>query len=172
MFQKSLQQKISETQVSNYKWSIKNWNSLKANYSKAPFFKLYSPFFEECYYSIKTPSLSEINLSFLEVTCKLLNIKAKITNSIDYDLKGDPTEKLVSVCKQSGANYYISGPAAKNYLRLDLFEEENIKIEWMNYENYPEYPQLYPPFEHRVSILDLLFNAGPSSRDFMKSPKL
>lgn len=172
VYQKSLQQKISETQICNHKWGIKNWNSLRANYSKAPYFKLYSSVFEECYRSIKTPFLSEINVSFLEATCKLLGIETKITNSIDYDLKGDPTEKLIGVCKQSHANYYISGPAAKNYLRLDLFAEENIKIEWMNYEDYPEYPQLYPPFEHRVSILDLLFNVGPSSRDFMKSTKL
>ncbi|MDR1621092.1 MAG: WbqC family protein [Synergistaceae bacterium] len=29
----------------------------------------------------------------------------------------------------------------------------------MRYE-YPEYPQLYPPFEHGVSIVDTLFNIG------------
>ena len=28
----------------------------------------------------------------------------------------------------------------------------------MNYENYEEYNQLYQPFDHGVSILDLLFN--------------
>ena len=46
---------------------------------------------------------------------------------------------------------------------------EQITIEWMNYDGYPEYPQLYPPFEHGVSIVDLLFNVGPDSRCFMKS---
>ena len=29
----------------------------------------------------------------------------------------------------------------------------------MTYE-YPEYRQLYRPFEHGVSVLDLLFNTG------------
>src|SRR5258705_3700225 len=39
VFQKNLNQKISETKVSNHKWNTKNWNKLKANYSQAPFFK-------------------------------------------------------------------------------------------------------------------------------------
>ncbi len=33
----------------------------------------------------------------------------------------------------------------------------------MTYDGYPEYPQLYPPFEHRVSVLDLLFNVGEAA---------
>jgi len=33
--------------------------------------------------------------------------------------------------------------------------------------SYPEYPQLYPPFEHGVSVLDLLFNAGPDARSYI-----
>jgi hypothetical protein len=170
VYQKSLHQKISETQVSNYKWGIKNWNSLKGNYTKAPYFKLYSPFFESFYHTVKTPLLTEINSSLIRAISGLLNIKTKIANSTDYELKGDPTEKLVSICKQSHATYYLSGPAARNYLREDLFKGEGIEIEWMDYEGYPEYAQLYPPFEHQVSIVDLLFNVGPDSRNYMKSP--
>jgi hypothetical protein len=39
----------------------------------------------------------------------------------------------------------------------------------MDYSGYPEYEQLYPPFEHAVSIVDLIFNVGPGARDFMRS---
>jgi hypothetical protein len=37
----------------------------------------------------------------------------------------------------------------------------------MNYENYKEYEQLYPPFEHGVTILDLILNADVTK--FMKN---
>jgi len=171
VYQRSLHQKISETQVSNYKWGIKNWNSLKANYGRALYFKLYSSLFEEFYSTIKTPLLSEINIALIKTICDLIGIKTMITNSVDYDLTGNPSEKLVSLCKQSGASYYLTGTAAKNYLREDLFNEEGIKIGWMDYEGYPEYPQLYPPFEHQVSIMDLLFNVGPTSLEYMKCNK-
>src|SRR5882672_4584783 len=156
VYQKSLMQKISETQISNYKWATKNWNSLKANYSKAPYFKFYSPYFEDFYRTVETPFLAQINISLIKITCDILAIKTKISSSAEYNLIGDPTEKLVSLCKQSQASSYLSGPAAKNYLREDLFKQECIEIEWMDYRGYPEYPQLYPPFEHHVSIVDLL----------------
>lgn len=168
VYQKNLKQKISETQVSNYKWGVKNWNSLKANYSRATFFRDYSLILENFYSTFKSPFLSEINVALLRLICDQLNIKTAITNSIDFTLKGDPTERLVGLCKQKGATHYLTGPNAKNYLREDLFKEEGIDLEWMDYTGYTEYPQLYPPFDHGVSIVDLLFNAGPSSPDFMK----
>ncbi len=39
----------------------------------------------------------------------------------------------------------------------------------MDYSRYPEYAQLFPPFEHAVSIIDLIFNEGPNAPEFMKS---
>ena len=46
---------------------------------------------------------------------------------------------------------------------------KGINIEWLNYNGYKEYDQLYPPFVHSVSIIDLIFNCGPNSKQFMKS---
>ncbi len=34
-----------------------------------------------------------------------------------------------------------------------------------------EYEQLNPPFEHGVTILDLIFNEGDRAKEFMKSFK-
>lgn len=168
VYQKSLHQKISETQISNLKWGPKNWNSLKTNYSKAAHFKNYSQVLEEFYMTFNKPWLSEINVTLLKLICSFLDIRTPITNSTDYILEGDPTEKLVSLCKQTGSSYYLSGLAAKNYLREDLFEQEGIKIEWMDYSGYSDYPQLYPPFEHGVSVVDLLFNVGANAPNYMK----
>lgn len=33
--------------------------------------------------------------------------------------------------------------------------------------NYPKYPQLYPPYDPFVSILDLLFMAGPDALGYI-----
>lgn len=171
VFQKRLHQKISETEVSTSHWGIKNWNSIKANYAKAPHFKTYAMIFEEFYFNFKGTLLSEINVTILKLICDILTINTKITNSADYELKGDPTERLVNLCKQTKATHYLSGPSAKNYLRENVFKEEGFEIEWMNYDKYPEYPQQYPPFVHYVSIVDLLFNVGPASLSYMKCRK-
>ena len=52
-----------------------------------------------------------------------------------------------------------------------LAKQENIKVEWMDYSGYKEYEQLNLPFEHGVTILDLIFNQGQNTRSFMKSFK-
>ena len=62
---------------------------------------------------------------------------------------------------KAGATSYISGPAARDYIDESRFSAAGVQRIWKNYSGYPEYRQLSEPFEHHVSILDLLFNVGP-----------
>ena len=75
----------------------------------------------------------------------------------------------MGLCKSAKANAYLSGPAAKDYIVDELFEEACIKLEYMNYSGYPEYKQLFGEFDHAVTILDLIFNTGPYANAYMKS---
>lgn len=168
VYQKSLSQKISETEISDKRWAAKHWNSLKTYYSKAPCFKECKDVFEEFYNLCPYTLLSQINTSLIRIICEFLEIKTIITQSTSYPTVGNPTEKLIAVCKQASAEVYLSGPAGRNYIDVNLFEQEGITIEWMDYSHYPEYPQLHPPFEHSVSIIDLIFNTGHHSAQFMK----
>ena len=79
------------------------------------------------------------------------------------------TERLLSLCKQAGAQEYLSGPSAKDYIDEELFRREGIKLAWMNYDGYSPYRQLFGTFEGTVSILDLIFNEGKDATRFMKS---
>ncbi|KAA5548455.1 WbqC family protein [Adhaeribacter rhizoryzae] len=167
--QDSLEQKINETKVFDPKWNIKHWRTLQQNYSKAPYFKFYKELFENLYLTNSTSYLSQINLLFITAICNELGIKTKITSSEQYSYGDGKTERLVNLVKATGGKEYVSGPAAKDYLNESLFEEAGIKVTWMNYAGYQEYHQLFPPFEHGVSILDLLFNEGPNASLFMKS---
>ena len=60
-----------------------------------------------------------------------------------------------------------SGPSARAYLDEALFASQGITVRYMDYSGYPEYPQLYPPFVHEVTVLDLIFNLGSRARDFL-----
>ena len=75
----------------------------------------------------------------------------------------------MSICKQARATTYISGPAARDYIDETLFNNEGISLEYMDYSSYPEYKQLFQPFEHGVSIIDLIFNEGSDAPKYMKS---
>ena len=167
----SIAQLISETMASDPRWRIKHWRTISQNYSKAPYFKEYKDIFEAFYLATTEQSLSLINYELIKIISGILGIKTKISWSNEYDLIEGQTEKLLNICQQTGADAYLSGPAAQGYFDEDLAERLGIKVEWIDYSGYPEYCQLHAPFEHGVSILDLIFNEGPNATKFMKSFK-
>lgn len=165
--QDSLDQKICNTQVFKSNWTKKHIKTLQVNYAKAPYFNEYKDIVFAVYENV-TNNLSEINTEFIKAICMMLEIDTKIIDSSTLNLKGDKQERLINACKMLKSDTYLSGPAAKSYLDEDIFAMNNINIEWMEYSNYKEYNQLFPPFEHGVSILDLIFNEGPNARKFLK----
>lgn len=153
--------------LDNY-WQHKHWRSLEVNYRRARFFKEISLWLSPLYLDNNFSNLSDLNKAFIQSVADYLGIKTKISSSWDYQLTDGKTERLVSICQQAGASEYVSGPAAKDYIQSALFEESSIKLTWLNYDNYPEYPQLWGKFVHQVSIIDLLFNCGTEAPNYMR----
>jgi hypothetical protein len=162
-------QKIKDTQVSGSSWAQDHWKTLKLFYSKAPHFKDYEKDFEQTYAQCgELEFLSQVNFKFIQLICGILKIQTRLSWSSDYELKPGKTERLVGLCQSAGATHYLSGPAAKDYIEDDLFRKAGVELEYIDYSGYPEYVQLYPGFEHGVSVVDLLFNAGPQASKYMK----
>lgn len=162
-------QKIRETVVSDPAWNRQHWQLLRQSYAKAPAFGQYAEFFEDLYLGCEERSLSAINHRFLAAVCSLLGIQTRITWSMDYDIADGKTERLVGLCQQAGATEYVSGPAARDYIEDEQFARAGVRLRYMDYSGYPEYEQLYPPFEHGVSVLDLIFHVGAEAPRYMKS---
>ncbi len=162
-------QKISETTISDEEWGVKHWNSIRQSYSQSQYFEDYKELFEVLYLNCSEKHLSKINYKFILLINDILGIKTRIRQSSEFDLVAGKTERIIGICKDCNANIYLSGSSAKSYFNEELAKEANVKIEWINYNNYPKYTQLNPPFEHAVSIIDLIFNEGISAIKFMKS---
>ncbi len=162
-------QAISETHVTGDDWARSHWNQLAQSYRKAPAFKTTCEDIESAYAeAARLDRLSEINLLFLRRICGMLGIATSIVDSAVYATEGAKSDRILSLCRSAGTSVYLSGPAAKDYLEVEAFEAEGIAVEWMNYEGYPEYDQLYPPFVHGVSILDLIFHTGKNAPQYLK----
>jgi hypothetical protein len=159
---------VAEAQVADPQWRRKHWSSISQNYSRARYFQDYASVFQ-CIYEDDETSLSKINQRLIRSVCDVLEIRTEITDSTKYELIGDKNERLVNLCKQAGAAIYLSGPAAQDYLNESLFAQADIEVQWMDYSGYPEHKQLFPPFDHFVTVLDLIFNEGPNAPQFMKS---
>ncbi len=161
-------QLICDTKIADEKWKRKHIGTLQMNYSKAPFFNDYKDILFELY-NYETDSLSELNRHFIEAICKILGITTRIIDSRSLHLTGDKQQRLIQACKKLEADTYLSGPAAKSYIDENEFAVNDLNLEWMDYSNYKEYHQLFPPFEHGVTILDLIFNEGENARNYLKS---
>jgi len=163
-------QKINETRVVDHKWIEGHWKALQYNYARAKYFGKYADQIRGIYEACRGEEfLSRINYRFIKGICDILGITTDITWSSDYTLVDGKTERLVGLVKSAGGGCYLSGPAAKDYIEIEKFDEAGILLEWMDYSGYPVYGQLSEKFEHGVSVLDLIFNEGPRAGYFMKS---
>lgn len=159
---------IKDAQVNNYEnWNKKHWNTIYFNYKKAPYFNDYSQFFEQVY-AQKWDFLSDLNIWIIKYLISVLDINTEIlVASKDLsNITGKKQELILNICKFLGANVYLSGRLGVNYIDVQLFAENEIQVCFQDYQ-YPQYKQLYQPFEPNLSIIDLLFNQGNISLDIL-----
>ncbi len=161
-------QKIRDTEIDGSSWKEIHWKTIKANYSRAPFFKNFAEKIENIYLFEEFTHLSKLNRRLISEICCYLKIKTKIRDSFEFKLAEDRNERLLRICKDTNASEYISGPSAKNYIDEKIFINNNIKLTFADYSNYGEYNQLWGLFENNLSILDLIFNYGEDTYKHMK----
>jgi hypothetical protein len=166
----SLGQRISEVKISyQTTWREKHWEFLRKSYGRAQFFQKYSGFFRETY--LKNWSLlSQLNIHMIKGLMSMLGIEKPLVLSSSLGVDGKATELLINICKEVGADVYLSGTGGREYLDLKRFADENLKVKFREYSP-PTYPQQYEKngFIPYMSTVDLLFNCGEKSLDIILS---
>lgn len=143
-------------------WSRKLLTSLRHAYGRAPFFDRYLPVLE-ARLAARPPLLADLTIDLTIALGRELGIeRTRYLRASSLQVEGAKTERLLAILRRVGAERYISGPSARDYLDVALLERHGISVEFMTYD-YPEYEQLHPPFDAKVSILDLLFMQGPDA---------
>ena len=158
---------IREIEISRDRpWTRKHLSTLIQSYGKAPFFDKYAPLLAQ-WYSSSPCNLAQFTMDLTEQLAGLLGIRqTRFVRSSELSIPGHRTERLIKIVKALKCDHYISGPSAGAYLAEDQLAAEGITLEYMRYE-YPEYPQLYPPFDAQVSILDLLVMTGDDAPKYI-----
>jgi hypothetical protein len=161
---------IREVEIDNNQpWARKHWATLCLNYSKAPFFGVHADFFENVY-SQTWSRLQDLAWIITKYLLDAFQISTTCIFSSQMGVSGHKDELVLNVCRATKATDYLSGPLGKNYLREDRFKEEGIQISYHNFD-HPVYKQMYSGFEPNMAALDLLFNAGPKSREIMMATR-
>ena len=150
-------------------WNHDHWCSIQHAYRKAPYFEAYAPLLER-YFSTRVERLVDFTIPLTLALAEVLQITSTqfLVSSQIPGVQGTKDDRLLSILKVVGGTHYITGPSAKDYIREEKFQEAGISLEYMVYD-YPEYNQLYPPYDPFVSILDLLFMTGPEALSYIIS---
>jgi hypothetical protein len=147
-------------------WNEAHWKALTFAYKRAPYFGNYAALLEP-FYQRHDALLANFTIDLTVALARELGIQhTRFMRSSDLQVNGQKTDRLVQILAQVGAKHYISGPSARDYIENEKFASAGITLEYMDY-NYPEYPQLHPPFDPNLSILDLLFMTGPEAKRYI-----
>ena len=157
------QQNISVEINNNLPWREDHWKKILISYSNAKFFHLYRDYFQALYKK-EWARLFELDFETTKKTMEWLGIKIPIVRESELNVNGKATERLINVCKEVGADTYVSGSGGRSYLDEGLFERGNIKLVYQIYAPVP-YPQRFSKaFVPNLSIIDMLANVGPDSK--------
>jgi hypothetical protein len=148
-------------------WAESHWQIFNQVYKTGPFFSRYIPLISGFYQS-KPDLLADLTIhTTIELAREIGIKKTKFMRSSEIpQITGKKTDRLIQILKSVGATGYISGPSAKNYIEQEKFDTAGIPIEYMEYD-YREYPQLFPPYDPHVSILDLLIMTGSEALSYI-----
>lgn len=152
---------INEVEFLDDNWKENHFKTIAHNYKKSTYFKSYEDYLYHIYFEKEWHYLSDFNQYVIKlISEEILNIKTKFIDSRILKATGSKDERLIELIQKVNGKEYISGPAAKSYIQEDNFAKNEIKLLFKDYSGYPEYPQFHQPFNHFVSILDLIFHTG------------
>jgi hypothetical protein len=162
---------ISETRIAAASdWPRKHVGTLRQYYAKAPFLKRYLPELEELLHRPWT-HIVDLDIAVVDLMAGWLKLTPQTTRSSLLGIGGAQSERLVNLCLHFGADRYLSGRAARDYLDVAQFEKRGIEVAWQDYQ-HPVYPQQGEPFVPYLSAIDLLLNCGDDSASILKSEQI
>lgn len=161
-------QPILEVVIDNGRpWARKHVRSIREAYARAPHAGRY---LDPLAALLERPweRLVDLDLALIDAMAGWLGLSGKrLLRSSALGVTGERSERLLNLCRHVGADTYLSGSAARDYLDVGLFEAAGIRVTWQDYR-HPEYPQLHGPFIPYLSALDLILNLGPDSLDIVR----
>jgi hypothetical protein len=167
-------QAIDETRIIDAQWATKHIRTIELAYSRAPHYAELAPWLFDLLRGVAAePLLTKVNEQLLRALCERLGITVPIRRCSDVLDRSAlrsmrPAERLLAIATELGSTRYLSGPSARDYLDIGLFEAAGIQVSWMSYDGYAEYSQLWGVFEPYVSIVYLIFNTGPEAARYLE----
>lgn len=165
---KSEMKNFNQISYKDSDWKKEHLRLIEQFYNKSKYYKMYIEDFKDEFMK-DYDNLSDFNTNLIKFFLYELDIETTVYKSsklVKDDISG--AERIMTILKKLKATKYItgSGPGSKRYINEDDFKKEGIELEWQDYK-HKEYKQLNGEFIPYMSVLDLLFNKGPYSNQYL-----
>lgn len=167
-----LGQLLNETQINHQlNWHRKHLAALEMNYKPCHYYAEIIELYEAVF-STRPERLVDLTIPLIKAFARYMSMDTVFTRSSDLDVQSrDKQGRVLELCNLRGAEIFYTGLAAQDYIKDDVFAKGDVKPVFQNYI-HPVYEQHFQGFESHMSILDLLMNYGPQSREILlSSPK-
>ena len=146
-------------------WGRKHAESIRQAYANAPYLEDHFSFFDRIFQK-PWKKLIDLNLAVFDYLKTVLNIPTPIFLSSKLKAPGHGSDLLVDICRNLGADTYLTLRAAGKYLDPAVFDKASIVLDEFSL-NIPVYPQLWGTFVSNLSVLDMLLCCGPKSANMV-----
>lgn len=164
-----LGQRIDEVMIDNRTdWRIRHRDILRQAYMKAPFVQDMLELVDDVFAKDASTIADVARNSMLALAAYFNLDRPKFVSSNTLTIGGASSERVYDITAHLGGTVYITGHGARNYLDHDLFKQNGISVQYMNYERTP-YPQLHGEFTPYVTALDLIANCGIEGATVVRS---
>ncbi|MBI3553496.1 MAG: WbqC family protein [Elusimicrobia bacterium] len=158
---------INQMEISpDVPWEKKSWHALYYNYHKAPHWKEHAPFLESFFSPGRWKKLVDLNRAFIAYVCESLGLPFKFRLASELKVESHGSQLVLDLCKAAGASRYLSGAFGKDYLDEGAFKAAGVELVFQDY-SCPAYEQFDGPYVGPLSVVDMLLNQGPRSRELL-----
>jgi len=160
-------QRICEVGIAGGPWVRKLAATVEQAYARAPYLDAVWPRIADILNGEHT-MLSPLNVALIRELGHLAGCTAPLHLASEMQTRvEDPTLRLVGLCRELGADAYLSGREGRHYLDRVPFAEAGLDL-WFQQVEAPVYPQLHGAFISHLSMLDMLFNVGGEAADMVR----
>jgi len=162
-------QRIEEVGIAAGPWARKQAAAIEQAYAKAPFLDDYWPPLKDLLLSRPWQPLAELNTEVIRLLGGMLGCTAPLVLASTMQARNeDPTGRLIDLCRELGADAYLSGREGRIYLDNGAFGAAGLEL-WFQEVVPPVYPQLHGEFVPYLSLLDMLLNVGPQASNMVRA---
>jgi len=134
------------TEIENIEdWQKQHWKSIVSAYKSSPFFEYYEDEIKDLFFTPQT-SLYQLNISIFKIICECIELDTNIEYTDEFLKKYD----------------------SKEYVDLRILANAK-KDTAPQFENYTQVFGDKHGYLNNLSILDLLFNEGPNTLNYLES---